>query len=148
MRILGTTTLLLTISLLGCGGGGSSSRQLLSLTVTPARATAQSGQGQFTATGQFNQAPMNMTPAMAAWFQSSPPFDPPGDPISFTLSSQPFTAKCLISGQTMNVIAFAPVNASASNGTIPLQVFLDLTVRHTTSQEGGFVAGTAQLTCP
>lgn len=146
MKIPGAIALLLTISLLGCGGG--SSRQLLSLTIAPASATAQSGQAQFTATGQFNQAPMNVTPAMAAWFQSSPPFDPPGDPISFTLSSQPFTAKCLISGQTMNVIAFAPVDASASNGTIPLQVFLDLTVRHTTNQEGGFVAATAQLTCP
>lgn len=146
MKIPGAIALLLTISLLGCGGG--SSRQLLSLTIAPASATAQSGQAQFTATGQFNQAPMNVTPAMAAWFQSSPPFDPPGDPISFTLSSQPFTAKCIISGQTMNVIAFAPVDASASNETIPLQVFLDLTVRHTTNQEGGFVAATAQLTCP
>lgn len=145
MKALGTISLA-AMFLIACGGG--SNRQLQSITVNPSSATAQSGQAQFTATGQFNADPMSVTPAMVAWVQTGVGFDPPGDPIAFTLTSQPFTGKCFVPGTTFNVTAFAPMNANSADGTIPLQVFLDLTVRHTTSQEGGFVAGSGQLTCP
>jgi hypothetical protein len=145
MKVLGAV-FLAGIFLIGCGG--SNNRQLLSLTVNPASATAQNGQMQFTATGQFSSAPMTVTPTMVAWAQTGPGFDPPGPIISFTVADQPFTAQCFFSGVKMNVTAFAPMNANAGNGTMPLQVYLDLTLRQKATQEGGFVAGSAQLTCP
>ena len=63
-------------SLSGCGGG--SNRQLQSLSVSPASTTAQGGQAQFTATGQFSAAPMSESPAFVEWFQNPPAIDPPG----------------------------------------------------------------------
>src|SRR5579864_6341325 len=84
---------LLAQAILGCGG--STNRQLQSLSISPSRATAENGQAQFTATGQFSASPMTLTPAGVAWVQEPPVFDPPGDPIGFTLTSQPFTAQCM-----------------------------------------------------
>ncbi len=142
--------LLLFVYLLsGCG----SNRQLQSITISPASATApvQGGQAQFTATGQFNMSPMSMTPATVAWFQSFPVIDPVASGFPFTLTSQPFTAQCFGPGTptTITVTAIAPMDANAAaNGFIPVSVFLDLARNHSATQEGGFVAATAQLTCP
>lgn len=127
----------------GCGSG----RQLQSLTVNPASAVAQGGQAQFIATGQFNMSPMTMTPANVAWFPSFPVIDPVSSGFGYQLTSQPFTAQCLQSGP-MTVMAIAPVDTNAkTSGFIPIPVFEDLRSQ-TTTQEGGFVAATAQLTCP
>lgn len=147
MKGFGNLSLLLAFLsfffLAGCG-----SRQLQSLTVSPASTTAQGGQAQFTATGQFNMSPMTMTPASVDWFSSLPACDPPGGNIPLTLTSQPFTAQCLQPG-IMTVTAVAPMDTSAgANVSVPLKVFVDLVLSHTTTQEGGFVAATAQLTCP
>jgi hypothetical protein len=138
--------LLLLFLLSGCG----SNRQLQSITVNPASAaaTTQGGQVQFTATGQFNMSPMTTTPATVAWFPSFPVIDPVSSGFGFTLTNQPFTAQCLISG-AMTVTAIAPMDTNASaNGFIPIPIFMDLVRNHTATQEGGFVAATAQLTCP
>lgn len=138
------------MALLNVSGCGGSNRQLQSISINPASVTAQGGQAQFTASGQFTNSPMTVTPVSVAWFEIPPAFDPPGDPIGFMRTSQPFTANCLgFSPGTITVAAFAPMDGNApADGSIPLQVFLDLTLRHTTTQEGGFVASTAQMTCP
>src|SRR5215470_9070334 len=117
--VLGTSLIAMLIA--GCGGNN---RQLQSLSVNPSSVTAQNGQAQFTATGQFNETPSPVTPVAVAWFQDSPVFDPPGDPIGYTTTSQPFTAHCVIPGvKTVSVTAFAPMNASAAtDGNIPLQI--------------------------
>lgn len=139
--------LLLFSFLSGCGGGPS--RQLQSLTVSPASTTAQGGQAQFSATGQFNMSPTTVTPASVAWFPGFPVIDPVSpNGFGFALTSQPFTAQCLISGP-MTVTAIAPMNKDVgTNGFIPISVFMDLVRNHTATQEAGFVAATAQLTCP
>jgi hypothetical protein len=143
--------ILTAVAISGCGGSGSSNRQLQSLTVSPSSTTAQNGQAQFTAGGQFSTAPMSVNPASVGWFQMGPVFDPPGSTIGLTVSSQPFTAQCFgfTSGTVITVAAIAPMDASMPpDESIPLQVFLDLAFRRTTTQEGGFVAATAQMTCP
>lgn len=138
-------------SLSGCGGTGNG-RQLMSLTITPQSASAQNGQQpQFVATGHFNTAPTTVTPMPVAWNESFPHFDPPGgDAITFTVTQQAFAGQCFQGGpQTITVVAFAPVNASTSgNISIPIAIFMDLVIGHNTTQEGSFVAGTAQLSCP
>jgi hypothetical protein len=49
----------------------------------------------------------------------------------------------------MTVTAIAPMDTKASaNGLIPIPVFMDLVRGHTMTQEGGFVAATATVTCP
>ena len=130
----------------GCGG---SNRQLQSLTVSPASTTAQGGQAQFTATGQFNAMPMS-APAAVSWWQSPPVIDPPSSMIGLTLTNQPFTAQCFgfPSGTAITVTAIAPMATNTSNPTIPLGPFVDLVIQHVTTQEGGFVAATAQMNCP
>ena len=136
---------LLAIALIpGCIG-----RNLESLTVTPATATAQNGAAQFIATGQFSSSPTSAI-ASVSWVQEPPEFDPPGDPIGFTLTNQPFTAQCFgfPSGTVITVIAYAPNNDSMGSGSIPLKTFVDLVLERTRTQEGSFVAATAQMTCP
>lgn len=136
-------------ALSGCGGHSISNRQLQSLSVSPASTTAQGGQAQFTATGQFNTMPMSVSPASVAWFQIPPAFDPPGSMIGLTLTSQPFTAQCFgFAHGTLNVTAVAPEDGNATSASIPLPVFLDLVLNRTTTREGGFVAATGQMTCP
>jgi hypothetical protein len=140
--------LLALISLFLLSGCGGNNRQLQSLTVSPASTTAQGGQAQFTATAQFNMSPMTVTPASVAWFPSFPIIDPVGSGFGYSLTSQPFTAQCLQPG-TMTVTAIAPMDQNASaNGVIPVSVFMDLVRNHTATQEGGFVAATATVTCP
>lgn len=138
------STLVFVTTLAGCVG-----RNLDSLTISPATATAQNGQAQFTATGQFSSSPTSATAAVS-WVQEPPVFDPPGDPIGFTLTNQPFTAQCFgfPSGTVITVIAYAPSNDSMGSGSIPLETFVDLVLQRTRTQEGSFVAATAQMTCP
>lgn len=130
----------------GCGGG--SNRQLQSLSVSPASATAQGGQTQFTATGQFSSMPVSESPASVSWWQTPPVIDPPGTMIGITLANQPFTAQCFGFSGPITVIAVAPMKAHAAGDSMPLSVFLDLIVRHTATQESGFVAATATMNCP
>jgi hypothetical protein len=139
---------ILALFLLSGCGGNSISRQLQSLSVSPTSATAQGGQAQFTATGQFNMPPMTVTPATVAWFPSFPVIDPLPSGFGYSLTSQPFTAQCLQPGP-MTVTAIAPMDTNASaNGVIPIPVFLDLVTNQKATQEGGFVAATSTLTCP
>lgn len=147
MKVPGKFLIALLVSvvlgLLGCGG---SNRQLQSLSINPPSVTAQGGQAQFTATGQFNNSPMTVTPAAVSWFQSNFTHDPP---FGFSLTTQPFTAGCPGPGTSLTVVAFAPVDANGpTSGSMPMQVFLDLVVNRTMTREGGFAAATAQMTCP
>ena len=138
------------LSLSGCAGTGND-RQLTSLTISPQSETAQNGQQpQFVATGHFSTAPTTLTPMPVAWLQSAPVFDPPGQVVTFTTTQQPFMSQCLQGGpKTITVTAFAPVNASAAGDiSVPLSVFVDLVLQHNTTEEGGFVAAIAQLSCP
>jgi hypothetical protein len=148
MRGIFNPSLLLALLFIFLLSGCGSNRQLQSITVNPASATAQGGQAQFIATGQFNMSPMTTTPATVAWFPSFPVIDPVSSGFGFTLTNQPFTAQCLFPGP-MTVTAIAPMDTNASaDGFIPIPVFMDLVRNHTATQEGGFVAATAQLTCP
>ena len=137
------------LGLSGCAGTGNG-RQLMSITISPQSATAQNGQAQFVATGHFNTAPTTVTPMSVAWHQSFPVFDPPGQIVTFTTTQQAFAAQCFQGGQqTITVVAFAPVNGNASGDiSLPLPVFMDLVINRNTTQESGFVAATAQLSCP
>ncbi|MBZ5505645.1 MAG: hypothetical protein LAO78_09165 [Acidobacteriia bacterium] len=137
---------LAVVAIAGCGSDNS--RQLQSLTVSPASTIAQSGQAQFTASGQFNTAPMSVSPASVSWWQSPPVIDPPGAMIGIALTNQPFTAQCFGFHGTINVTAVAPMKASGSGDSMPLSAFLDLVRNHSSMQDSGFVASTAQMTCP
>lgn len=140
--------IILSLVISGIVGCGSSNR-LQSISISPASATAQSGQAQFTATGAFSNSPMAPMPVAVDWFSIPPPFDPPSSPVPYMLTSQPFTAKCSGFSGPITVIALAPMDPGApAEGTILLGTFSDLVLRHNTTQEGGFVAATAQMTCP
>src|SRR5215467_3726786 len=126
---------LMVLAAAGCGNN----RQLQSLSISPASQTAQNGQGQFIASGQFNTMPMSESPVQVDWHQVPPVFDPPSTTITFTLTSQPFTARCvgLSSGAVITVIAFAPMDTSKSSGSMPLSVFSDLVLTRNATQESG-----------
>jgi hypothetical protein len=136
--------LTITTSLPGCGGN----RQLQSLSVSPASTAAQNGQAQFTASGQFTASPMSESPTSVSWFQSRPVIDPPGSMIGLTLTNQPFVAQCFSFSGTITITAVAPMKANASADSMPLSAFVDLVVNHSATQASGFVASTAQMTCP
>ena len=143
--LLTTLTLVLILAAGGCGSDNG--RQLQSISISPASTNVpRNGSVTFTATGQFSMSPMTVTPARVSWME----FGPGLDPVitnRYSLTSQPFGATCL-SG-TYTVVAYAPMDPHASaSGNVPSQVFQDLVVQHTMSSEGGFVAATAQLTCP
>jgi hypothetical protein len=142
--LLFVLSILAIAALSGCG----SNRQLQSLSVSPASATAQSGQAQFTATGQFTASPMSESPASVSWWQTPPAIDPPGETIGITLTNQPFTAQCFGFHGPITVTAIAPMKANASGDSMPLSAFVDLVINHSATQENGFVASTAQMTCP
>jgi hypothetical protein len=130
----------------GCGG---SNRQLQSLTVSPASATAQSGQAQFTATGQFSAMPMSVSPASVSWWQSRPVVDPPSNMFGLGLTSQPFTAQCFgFTGMTITITALAPADPGNLSPSISSTTFAHLVLQHTATQESGFVAATATMNCP
>lgn len=133
-------------ALAGCGG---SNRQLQSLSVSPASTAAQGGQAQFTATGQFSSMPTSVYPASVSWWQSPPVIDPPSTMFDLGLTSQPFTAQCFgFAGMTITITAIAPMDAGKLNPSISLGTFSDLVLNHTATQESGFVAATATMTCP
>jgi len=136
---------LVAFSGLGCG----SSRQLQSIAISPATVTvATSANAQFTASAQFNISPMTVNPASVSWTIVGPGFDPPPSP-GYSLSAQPVSFPCIgPSGSNYVVIAYAPVDPNAAqSGSMPSQVFQDLVMQHTASQEGGFIAATAHMTC-
>jgi hypothetical protein len=140
---------LTAFGILGCGGS-KNNPMLQSLSVSPASATAQNGQAQFTATGQFSNSMMTTNSVSVSWMQTPPVFDPPGTQMMpFMLTNQPFTAQCFGFHGNITVAAFAPVAGDApANGSMPIGVFMDLAVNHTMTQEDGFIAATAQMTCP
>jgi hypothetical protein len=143
------TVLLAAVAFGGLGCGGS--RQMQSIAISPATMTAATGaSAQFAASAQFNMSPMTVNPASVDWTIVGPGFDPPppGN-SSYSLSNKPFNIPCIgSSGSNYVVIAFAPVDPNAAqSGSMPSKVFQDLVMQHTTSQEGGFIAATAQLTC-
>jgi hypothetical protein len=136
---------LLVLFIPGCG----SNNRLQSITISPASVASQGGQAQFTATGVFSNSPMSSMPVAVAWYSIPPAFDPPSQNIGFTRTSQPFMAKCSGFSGVINVTALAPTDAGApADGTIPLGDFSALVLNHTTTQVDGFVAATAQMTCP
>jgi hypothetical protein len=145
-KLLSTILILMVEALSGCG----SNRQLQSLSVSPASTTAQGGQAQFTATGQFSSMPTSVSPAQVSWWQSPPAIDPPSGMFGLTLTNQPFMAQCsgFPSGTVITVTALAPMDANNSDPSIPLKPFVDLVLQHTATQENGFVAATAQMNCP
>lgn len=133
-------------ALAGCGG---SNRQLQSLTVSPASTAAQGGQAQFSATGQFSSMPTSVSPASVSWFQSLPIIDPPSNMFGLGLTSQPFTAQCFgFTGMTITITALAPMDVSNLNPSISSTTFAHLVLQHSATQESGFVAATATMTCP
>ena len=150
MKVAGSHLLAILLSLTifcagGCGGT-STPRQLQSITISPATATAQNGQAQFTATGQFNTAPMTVTPLSVTWVERGPGIDIAGP--GYSLTDGPLKAQCILPG-SLTIVAFAPADPSApASGPMSFQLYDDLVVNHTTSQEGGFIAATAQMTCP
>lgn len=129
----------------GCGG---SNRQLQSLSVSPASTTAQGGQAQFSATGQFSSMPMSVSPASVSWWQNPPAIDPPSSMFGLGLTSQPFTAQCFGFTGTITITALAPVDASNLDPSISSSTFADLVFQNTATQENGFVAAKATMTCP
>jgi hypothetical protein len=143
--------LLLVILILAIGalsGCGGSNRQLQSLSVSPANATAQGGQAQFTATGQFSSMPMSVSPASVSWWRSPPIIDPPSNMFGLALTGQPFTAQCSGFSGPITVTALAPMDPGNLNPSISSTTFAHLVLQHTATQESGFVAATATMNCP
>jgi hypothetical protein len=64
----------LLVLALSCGSGPLAQRRLLSLTISPASATASGGNVQFTVTGTFSTAPVTVTPLTAVWTEDRPAF--------------------------------------------------------------------------
>jgi len=129
----------------GCGG---SNRQLQSLTVSPASTTAQGGQAQFTATGQFSSMPTSVSAASVSWWESPPIIDPPSSMFGLALTSQPFTAQCSGFSGPITVTAIAPMDAGNTSPSISSTTFAHLVLQHSATQESGFVAATATMNCP
>lgn len=131
--------------LIGCG----SNRQLQSLSVSPASTAAQGGQAQFTATGQFSSMPTSVSPASVSWWQSPPIIDPPSNMFGLGLTTQPFTAQCLgFTGMTITITALVPADPGNLNPSISSTTFAHLVLQHSATQESGFVAATATMSCP
>ena len=147
----GLRNLLFVVFILAVGAlsGCGSNRQLQSLSVSPASTNAQAGQAQFTATGQFSSMPTSVSPASVSWWQSPPIIDPPSNMFGLGLTSQPFTAQCLgFTGMTITVTALAPMDPGNLNPSISSATFAHLVLQHTATQESGFVAATATMSCP
>jgi len=117
-----SVTMLLLIS---AGCGSSSSRQLQSINISP---TTASGQAQFVATGQYNQAPLSMSPLPAMWVIYLP-----GGETGATIT-QDGVAQCEPgASKTFSVLAYAPADPTA-----PIKIPLT----------GKLVLGMAVLNCP
>ena len=115
---------------------GSSNRQLQSVTVTPATATAQNGEFQFTATGFYNSSPTKVTPLTATWgacFQQAPTNN-----VSLSAAG---LAQCAAGASgTYTVWAFDTNPARPGYATC--------TAITACGGGCGRVTGSAQLTCP
>ncbi|SRR6266567_4186670 len=130
--------LVLAVITVSCGGGMSdpANRQLLSLTVTPATADAQSypnGQVPFVATGHFSdgtQAKVTVLWTLNPVFSLTPSTPIPGG-ISLSSSGM---AQCTGFTGSSGVFATRPVDVN-----MPLSKMTMLTKN---------VSGTALLTCP
>jgi hypothetical protein len=140
-------SLLFVVSILaGCGGSG---RKLQSLSISPASTASQGGQAQFTATGQFSSMPTSVSPALVSWWQSPPIIDPPSSMFGLGLTTQPFTAQCLgFAGMTITITALAPADPGNLDPSISSTTFAHLVLQHSATQESGFVAATATMSCP
>src|SRR5262245_60296349 len=123
------TTLALVLILAAGGCGSDNGRQLQSISIPPASTNVpRNGSVTFTATGHFNMSPMAVTPARVSWMEFGPGLDIVITD-SYSLTSQPFGAKCL-SG-TYTVVPYAPMDPHAStSGSVPSQVFQDLVIQH------------------
>jgi hypothetical protein len=137
---IAASILLVLLFMLGCAGSG---RHLQSISVNATGMT----QIQLTATGTFTVSPTSVAPLPVAWYVPVT-IDPPGGPIAYTLSSEPYSTPC-VNGMP-GIVAIAPRNPNApATGTIPEQVWRDLVVSHTTTSEGGFIASSPQpIACP
>lgn len=147
-RLCGLSFMAFILAIEALSGCGGNNRQLQSLTVSPASAAAQSGQAQFTATGQFSSMPISVSPASVSWWQSPPIIDPPSSMFGLGLTSQPFTAQCSGFSGPITVTALAPMDPKNLNPSISSTTFAHLVLQHTTTQESGFVAATATMNCP
>ncbi len=127
----------------GCGND----RQLQSIMITPSSMTAaRNAQVTFTASGQFNMAPMSVAPLRVSWVEFGPGVDQVSPSGNYTLTDQPVTMTCFGPGM-FTMVALAPMDPGApASGSVPQQVFADLTSGHPMA-EGGFVAATATVTC-
>jgi Mn2+/Fe2+ NRAMP family transporter len=132
-------------ALSGCGG---SNRQLQSLNISPASTNSQAGHAQFTATGQFSSMPMSVSPASVSWWESPPIIDPPSSMFGLGLTTQPFTAQCSGFTGPITITAIAPMDPGNTNPSISSTTFAHLVLQHSATQESGFVAATATMTCP
>jgi hypothetical protein len=116
--------------------GSSTSRTLQSVAVTPATATAQSGQFQFTATGYYNRSPAQVTPLTATWgacLQQTPTTDVTVSTAGLAQCTSGASGTYTIWAFDTNPLAPGTANCNAM-----------------TACGGGCgrVTGTAQLTCP
>lgn len=121
------------LTTLSCGGGSNPNRMLESISINPAVANAQNGQGQFVATGAFSAPPVTVTRLPVNWI--GPPL--PLNPVACTpnscpgINSQGLATCGLISGP-------ATITASAPRDPqLPLY-----------TQNVPTVTGTATLVCP
>jgi hypothetical protein len=121
---------------LSCGSNSSSSQELTSITLSPATANASDfpgGQVQFTATGNYKNAPYTVTPLSAGWGVCSQ-----GANTSDISVSKTGLAQCASGAVgTYTVWANDPPNPQGVNCNA-----IDV------CGGGCYVAGTAQLTCP
>jgi hypothetical protein len=139
-----------TLLALWLGGCSLGNRQLESISILPSSASGASA--TFSATGTFNTTPFMVAPLPVSWYLMGPAIDPPG-PIYNLQAGNYVAQRCsqipIKSAQDYTVIALAPTDPKAAiSGSMPNQVFEDLVIAHSKTQEGGFVAATAALVCP
>jgi hypothetical protein len=128
--------LLVAVAAITLACGSSQSRTLKSVAVTPATATAQNGEFQFTATGYYNTSPTQVSPLTATWGACQQ--QTPTNAVSVSASG---VAQCTAGASgTYTVWAFG--TNPATPGTANCNAM--------TACGGGCgrVTGTAQLTCP
>jgi hypothetical protein len=108
----------------GCGND----RQLQSIMVSHSSMTAaRNAQVTFTASGQFNMAPMNVAPLRVSWMEFGPGVDQVSPSGTYTLTDQPVAMTCFTAGMFM-MVALAPMDPGApASGSVPQPVFADLT---------------------
>lgn len=131
-KLLGLPTAFLLLTLAACGGMNSQNRVLMSMTLSPATADAQSfanGQVQFTATGVFSEpaSPATMTfmePFSGSWMVSN---------SNIATIDQNGMAQC-VQG-TAGVVTITAIASSNSAGMSP-------------GAMSTAVSATAMLTCP